>query len=143
MIYPWIEATGCCTLVLNDLDNVVSHWEQTGVARKATTVEEANLLIIGGWINQQQAENLKQVYSRMAPGKQVLVVGSCSLSGSVFSDLPDLFLAKEVVPVHFQVTGCPPRWDDVLKGISRLSQGDKGEKTVKEILNEVGSDNVF
>ena len=143
MIYPWIEATGCCTLVLENLHSTVSHWEQVGIARKANFPEEANLLIVGGWLNESQQEKLKNIFERMPKNKLVLAVGTCSLSGSVFEDVPGLKKLSDFLPVHYQVTGCPPRWDDVLKGITRVTNSGEKEKSVKEILNDTGSDIVF
>lgn len=143
MIYPWIESTGCCSLVLENLESTVSYWEQAGVLRRAKQPEEANLLIVGGWINPVQSEHLKSIYQKMCGDKQVMAVGSCAISGSVFSDLESVSKLSDVLPVHYNVTGCSPRWDDILKGITRVSHTGEKEKTVKEILNETGSDVVF
>ena len=62
------------------------NWEQVGVVRKAERPEEANLLIIGGWINPEQAQNLKEVYDRMLKEKLVIAVGSCALSAAAFAN---------------------------------------------------------
>jgi NADH:ubiquinone oxidoreductase subunit B-like Fe-S oxidoreductase len=143
VIYPWIEVSGCCQLVLDSLKDSVSSWEQIGISYQPNKPEEANLLIVGGWINQAQARHLKDIYSRMAGDKLVLAVGSCSISASVFEDLEDVQKLSDVLPVHYNVTGCPPRWDVVLKGIDRLAGRGQADKTVKDILNETGSENVF
>lgn len=129
--------------MLENLESSVSHWEQTGVLRKAKQPEEANILIVAGWINQKQANHLKDVYQKMHGEKYVLAIGTCAISGSLFDDIDDVIKLNEVLPVHYYVTGCAPRWDDILKGVRRLGQFGEKEKTVKDILNDTGSDIVF
>lgn len=143
LVYPWIEQTGCCELVLKSLSSSVVNWEQVGVVRKAERPEEANLLIIGGWINPEQAQNLKEVYDRMLKEKLVIAVGSCALSAAAFGNDENCVAAKEILPVHYFVPGCPPRWDDILKGISAISKIGMQNKTVRDILNDSGNDHVF
>ena len=143
LIYLWLESSGCCELVLESLSSSVVSWQQVGVLRLAEHPREANLLLVAGWINRHQAAHLKQVYESMLSPKWVIGLGACALSAAAFANDPEIQNLQSVLPVNFFVPGCPPRWDDILKAISRSSKVGGQDRSVKDILNDAGSEHVF
>lgn len=120
---PWIQVTGCCFVEIETARSSTYDWSRLGVIEMASSPEEADLLIIGGWINKQSADEIKTIYQQLGGTKSVLAIGACALSGSPYEiGTKQLICAKDIVPVDVFVPGCPPRPEMILDGIRLLQK---------------------
>lgn len=134
---PWIESSGCCTVEIESLSLATYDWQRLGVTEAACSPNQANLLIVAGWINELRAKEIKRAYDQMCEPKLVVAAGSCAISGSPF-ELQDgvqkIVKAQDIVPVDIFVTGCPPRPEALLLSILSLKKKFKPDRPHREVL---------
>ena len=84
----------------------------------------ADVLIVTGPVTRQARERLQRTYEQMPEPKFVVSVGSCSISGGVFSGCYNVGgSTDEVIPVDVYIPGCPPRPEAIVDGIIQLLTG--------------------
>ncbi|MCM0604823.1 MAG: NADH-quinone oxidoreductase subunit NuoB [Xanthomonadaceae bacterium] len=83
--------------------------------------EEAELLIIQGFVNEAMAGELKETYSKMPHPKKVLALGACASQGGSFFEKG--VSAHELFPVDVWAAGCPPRPEAIMNAILVLQKG--------------------
>lgn len=119
--FPFIVASGCCK---SELENVMSStydWSRLGVQRQAEDPQDADLLIVAGWIDPSFAQDLREVYVKLIGRKSVIAVGACSISGGPYltSGVKPV-LAADILPVDVFVPGCPPRPEAIIEAVRLL-----------------------
>ena len=83
--------------------------------------EDADVLIIQGFYNENARERLISCYTCMREPKWVIAVGKCIVENSVLSS--DYKLIERILPdinIDFFVPGCPPRPEAFIYSILRL-----------------------
>jgi NADH-quinone oxidoreductase B subunit len=86
----------------------------------------ADVLICTGPVTRQARERLLRTYAQMPEPKFVVVVGSCGLSGGVFSGSYNVMGGvDEVIPVNAYIPGCPPRPEAIIHGLVALLESLK------------------
>lgn len=134
---PWVMANSCCRIELENVAASTYDWRRLGIQDNAHCAEDADLLIIAGWINPAMAEEIKKEYAKLGPRKSVIAVGACALSGSPFANPNDkLILASDVLPVDVFVPGCPPKPESILNAILMLRKKLSPNLDQKAVLYE-------
>ncbi len=86
----------------------------------------ADVLICTGPVSLQARERLIRIYEQMPDPKFVIAVGSCGISGGVFSDCYGVVGSiDKVIPVNVYVPGCPPRPEAIIYGVAQLLESLK------------------
>ena len=81
----------------------------------------ADVLICTGPVTRQARERLLRIYEQMPAPKFVVAVGSCGVSGGVFTGCYNVIgHIDEVLPVDAFIPGCPPRPEAIIDGIVKL-----------------------
>jgi membrane-bound hydrogenase subunit mbhJ len=92
----------------------------------------ADVLICTGPVSLQARERLIRIYEQMPEPKFVIAVGSCGISGGVFSGCYNVVGSiDEVIPVNVYVPGCPPRPEAIIYGVAQLLESLK-QKPVRK-----------
>ena len=119
---PWLlhydgsSCNGCDIEVLATLTPVYDA-ERFGVVNTGDPLQ-ADILMITGGINQQNAPVVKQLYDQMPRPKVVVAVGTCACSGGVFRECYNMLGgADSTVPVDIYVPGCAARPESIMNGI--------------------------
>ncbi|MEQ1876647.1 MAG: NADH-quinone oxidoreductase subunit NuoB [Bdellovibrionia bacterium] len=130
VLIPWPLTYGCCQIEVENAMSATYDWQRLGVGRLVETPDQADVLLISGWINEGLATQIKTVYAQMAEPRSVIAIGACALSGSPFSPpIPEaakgksdskVIVASQVVPVDIFVPGCPPRPEAILEAFNTL-----------------------
>lgn len=106
----WIQTVGC----RYDL-------ERFGCV-EVQSPEEADLLIVQGFVSEILAAELKDVFTRIPQPKKVLALGACAAQGGAFFEkgvpVNDLF------PVDVWAVGCPPRPEAIMNAVLVLKKGE-------------------
>ena len=119
---PWLlhydgsSCNGCDIEVLACLTPVYDA-ERFGVVNTGNPMH-ADILLITGGINSQNASVVKQIYDQMPNPKVVCAVGTCACTGGVFKECYNIKGgADTVIPVDIYVPGCAARPQSIIDGI--------------------------
>ncbi|MCD6371059.1 MAG: NADH-quinone oxidoreductase subunit B family protein [Thermoplasmata archaeon] len=78
----------------------------------------ADALLVTGPVSRDMVDKLKRFYEQVPDPKEVIVVGSCGISGGVFHESYDLAgPVDRIIPVDVYVPGCPPRPEAIIDGV--------------------------
>ena len=119
---PWLlhydgsSCNGCDIEVLACLTPVYDA-ERFGVVNTGNPMH-ADILLITGGINSQNASVVKQIYDQMPNPKVVCAVGTCACTGGVFKECYNIKGgADTVIPVDIYVRGGAARPQSIIDGI--------------------------
>ena len=119
---PWLlhydgsSCNGCDIEVLACLTPVYDA-ERFGVVNTGNPMH-ADILLITGGINSQNASVVKQIYDQMPNPKVVCAVGTCACTGGVFKECYNIKGGADTVsPVDIYVPGCAARPQSIIDGI--------------------------
>lgn len=117
-----VSAGGCngCELEINAMSNVNFDMGRYGIDVVASP-RHADGLILSGPISANMAEALQLCYDGMPDPKFVIAVGTCAISGGIFSPSPAIdrsFLGRFAPTLY--VAGCPPHPLAIVNGILDL-----------------------
>ncbi len=111
---PWIihyDGSSCNGCDIEVLAALMPRFdlERFGVVNTGNP-KHADILLLTGSINQQNAPVVKSIYDQMPEPKVVLAVGICATSGGIFRECYNVLGgADKVVPVDIYVPGCAVR----------------------------------
>ena len=119
---PWVlhydgsSCNGCDIEVLACLTPVYDA-ERFGIINTGDPMQ-ADILLITGGINTQNAAVVKQLYDQMPRPKVVCAIGVCACTGGIFKDCYNILGgADTVIPVDIYVPGCAARPQAIIDGI--------------------------
>lgn len=119
---PWVlhydgsSCNGCDIEVLACLTPVYDA-ERFGIINTGDPMQ-ADILLITGGINAQNAPVVKQLYEQMPRPKVVCAIGVCACTGGIFKDCYNILGgADTVIPVDIYVPGCAARPQAIIDGI--------------------------
>ena len=131
---PWLlhydgsSCNGCDIEVLACLTPVYDV-ERFGVINTGNP-KHADIFLITGGINHQNAQVVRQIYNQMPNPKVVVAVGICACNGGIFKECYNIQGGVDtVLPVDIYVPGCAARqeaiMDVVVKAVALLDQKRK------------------
>ncbi len=117
-----VSAGGCnaCEADTNVLTTVGWDLGRFGIKFTASP-RHADGLLVTGPVTENMKDALLKAYEAVPEPKIVIAVGSCAISGGLFSD-DDATLCgvDSVIPVDLYIPGCPPNPVTILDGLLRI-----------------------
>lgn len=131
---PWVihydgsSCNGCDIEVLACLTPIYDA-ERVGVINTGNP-KHADIFLVTGSVNDQNADVIKQIYEQMPSPKVVVAIGICACTGGIFKDCYNIRGGiSTVIPVDIYVPGCAARpeaiIDGILKGAALLEEKHK------------------
>ncbi len=131
---PWVihydgsSCNGCDIEVLAALTPVYDA-ERFGVVNTGNP-KHADIFVVTGGVNEQNASVIKQIYDQMLEPKVVVACGACACGGGVYQECYNVLGGTDtVIPVDAFVPGCAVRpesvLDAVLAGVKILEEKSK------------------
>lgn len=117
-----VSAGGCnaCEADINVLNTPVFDLSRFGIQFVASP-RHADGILVTGPITRNMREALLKTYEAVPDPKIVIAVGTCAISGGIFSDSPEASRGLDtVIPVDLYIPGCPPHPLTILDGLLRL-----------------------
>jgi len=122
---PWVyylalaSCNGCSLEVLSAVAPMLDP-ERLGI-KVVESPKHADVLLVSGLVNPKMKDVLLSVYRQIPEPKRVIAMGSCSLTGGVFSGSYNVLEpVNKYIPVDVYVPGCPPRPQALVHGIAKL-----------------------
>lgn len=134
---PWIihydgsSCNGCDIEVLAALTPLYDA-ERFGVVNTGNP-KHADILVVTGGVNDQNAPVVKQIYDQMLDPKVVVACGACACGGGVYQTCYNVLGGTDaVIPVDAYVPGCAVKpeaiIDAVVAGVDILNEKAKAMK---------------
>jgi Ni,Fe-hydrogenase III small subunit len=121
-----VDAGSCngCELEINALGNAYYDIERFGI-RFVASPRHADVLLVTGPVTRNMREALERTYNATPNPKWVVSVGDCALDGGCFAgSYAVVGGVSQVVPVDLHIRGCPPRPEEILKGLLSLLEAN-------------------
>lgn len=119
---PWImhyDGTSCngCDIEVLACLTPLYDVERFGVINTGNP-KHADILLITGSVNYQNAPVVRQIYEQMNEPKVVCAIGVCACNGGVFKDCYNVLGGVDkVIPVDIYVPGCAARPESIIDGV--------------------------
>ena len=119
---PWImhyDGTSCngCDIEVLACLTPLYDVERFGVINTGNP-KHADILLITGSVNHQNAPVVRQSYEQMNGPKVVGAIGVCACNGGVFKDCYNVLGGVDkVIPVDIYVPGCAARPESIIDGV--------------------------
>jgi len=121
---PWIvhynasSCNGCDIEILAALTPVFDV-ERFGIVNTGNP-KHADILLVTGFVNEQNKVPLRNVYDQIPEPKAVVAVGICASSGGVFRECYNVMGGVDkIVPVDVWVLGCAAKPEAIIDGVVR------------------------
>ena len=118
-----VDAGSCngCEVEIGAAFGPVYDAERYG-ARLVASPRHADALLVTGAVTRNMAEPLRRTHQAVPEPKLVVAVGDCACNRGVFGSAYGVVGAVgEVVPVDLEITGCPPRPEQIVAGLRKLT----------------------
>jgi NADH-quinone oxidoreductase subunit B len=104
-----IPGTGCCSSEILAARGPLYDIQRFGI-NIVTVPEDADIMVISGFISEAVIERFLDIYDRMRTPGWVFAAGSCAISGGRLCGSAALLeKLKRQIPIDMYIPGCPPR----------------------------------
>jgi Ni,Fe-hydrogenase III small subunit len=117
-----VDAGSCngCELEIQALNNAFYDLERFGL-RFVASPRHADVLLVTGPVTMNMREALERTYRATPDPKWVVAVGDCAIDGGLFAgSYACTGGVASVIPVDLHIRGCPPRPEQLLRGLLAL-----------------------
>ena len=132
-LWPMPMGISCCAIELMSTGDPRHDIARFGSEVMRFSPRQSDVMIVAGTVTYKMAKVVRKIYDQMPDPKWVIAMGACASSGGMYRSYPVVQGIDLFVPVDVYVAGCPPRPDNLLKGLmalqEKVQQGTKvGEK---------------
>src|SRR5207302_3696267 len=139
-VWPMTFGLACSAIQM-----IASSTSRFDIARFGSEVfrpspRQSDLMIVAGTVTYKMAHVVRRIYDQMPDPKWVIAMGACTSSGGMYRSYSVVQGIDLFVPVDVYVAGCPPRPDNLLKGLmdiqAKITRGEKPGQREKIYIRE-------
>ncbi len=116
-VWPMPLGISCCAIEMMAFAGPRFDVARFGSERFSFSPRQSDLLIVAGTVTYKMAWVVRKIYDQMPDPKWVLSMGACASSGGMFRSYSVVQGIDQFLPVDVFVAGCPPRPENLLKGL--------------------------
>lgn len=121
-MFPLLLGTACCGIEMMAVGYArFDVLERFGMLFRFSP-RQSDVMIVAGTVTKKMAPVIKTVYDQMSDPKYVIAVGSCAISGNIYTSYSTLQGLDRIVPVDVYIPGCPPVPEAFAYGIMELQK---------------------
>ncbi|MBC8383906.1 MAG: NADH-quinone oxidoreductase subunit NuoB [Candidatus Cloacimonetes bacterium] len=115
-------ASSCNNCDIEILDCLTPRFDVERFGMKLVgSARHADVILVSGCITKKSKSRLQEIYNQTAKPCVVIAIGSCAITGGMFTDSYNFDgPTDKVVPVAAYVPGCPPKPEAMLSAVVKL-----------------------
>jgi NADH-quinone oxidoreductase subunit B len=121
-LWPMPMGISCCAIELMSTGDPRHDIARFGSEVMRFSPRQSDVMIVAGTVTYKMAKVVRKIYDQMPDPKWVIAMGACASSGGMYRSYPVVQGIDLFVPVDVYVAGCPPRPDNLLKGLMALQE---------------------
>ena len=130
-VWPMPLGISCCAIEMMAFAGPRYDVSRFGSEVFRFSPRQSDLLIVAGTVTYKMAHVVRKIYDQMPDPKYVMAMGACTCSGGIYRTYAVVQGINQFLPVDVYVAGCPPRPDNVLKGLMVIQDIIKGERPLE------------
>lgn len=127
-VWPMPLGISCCAIEMMAFAGPRFDVARFGSERFSFSPRQADLLIVAGTVTYKMSWVVRKIYDQMPDPKWVISMGACASSGGMFRSYSVVQGIDQFVPVDVFVAGCPPRPENLLKGLIAVQEKIQNSK---------------
>lgn len=120
--WPLLFGLACCAIEYMSTQSSHFDLSRFGMELNRASPRQADLMIVAGRVTRKMAPVIRQLHDQMSDPKYVIAMGDCASCGGVFNNYAIVQGVDEILPVNVYIAGCPPRPEQVIRGIIMLHE---------------------
>jgi NADH-quinone oxidoreductase subunit B len=140
-LWPMPMGISCCAIEMMAVADPRYDIARFGSEAMRFSPRQSDLMIVAGTVTYKMSHVVRKIYDQMPDPKWVIAMGACTSSGGMYRSYSVVQGIDLFIPVDVYVAGCPPRPDNLLKGLievqKKIARGEKPGQAEKIYIEEV------
>jgi NADH-quinone oxidoreductase subunit B len=142
-LWPMPMGISCCAIEMMSFAGPRTDVSRFGSEAFRFSPRQSDLMIVAGTVTYKMSHVVRKIYDQMPDPKWVIAMGACTSSGGMYRSYSVVQGIDQFLPVDVYVAGCPPRPENLLKGLmevqKKIARGERPGQREKIYISESAS----
>lgn len=121
-LWPMPMGISCCAIEMMATAAPRFDIARFGSEAMRFSPRQCDVMIVAGTVTYKMARVVRKIYDQMPDPKWVIAMGACTSSGGMYRSYAVVQGIDQFVPVDVYVAGCPPRPENLLRGLMDIQE---------------------